>query len=254
MKKILSLFVIVFFFSFQQNKNIAGVFEYEQFITRNKGYKFVATHDLLINDNFSTYTQKFTDKKEKNYTENNNEGVSKVTITKQKKTEMAIVYNDFITKEMYFKESIAFKIFYIKEDQFEMIWNIHNDFKFFGDRKCKKATTTFRGREYTAWFSSEIKLNIGPWKFNNTPGLIFEVYDNEKVLHILLKNINTKVRSNINSWKEENIKKTITLKQYIIEKEKEEDIVLAQFNSKLPKNSPPFIKNTEQKSIEIFQK
>lgn len=42
---------------------------------------------------------------------------------------------------------------------------------------CQKATTNFRGREYTAWFTSDIPVNDGPWKFYGLPGLILKVDD-----------------------------------------------------------------------------
>ena len=42
---------------------------------------------------------------------------------------------------------------------------------------CQKATTTFRGRNYTAWFAPEIPSNNGPWKFGGLPGLILKIYD-----------------------------------------------------------------------------
>lgn len=42
---------------------------------------------------------------------------------------------------------------------------------------CKQARLNFRGREYTAWFSAEIPINDGPWKFMGLPGLIIKVED-----------------------------------------------------------------------------
>lgn len=42
---------------------------------------------------------------------------------------------------------------------------------------CRKATCTFRGRDYTAWYTSAIPINNGPWKFNGLPGLILRVED-----------------------------------------------------------------------------
>ncbi|MDO5665059.1 MAG: GLPGLI family protein [Bacteroidia bacterium] len=39
---------------------------------------------------------------------------------------------------------------------------------------CQKATTTFRGRTYEAWFTSEIPVKEGPWKLYGPPGLILK--------------------------------------------------------------------------------
>ena len=40
---------------------------------------------------------------------------------------------------------------------------------------CIKATTVFRGRTYIAWFTPDIPVHIGPWKFVGLPGLILRV-------------------------------------------------------------------------------
>jgi GLPGLI family protein len=42
---------------------------------------------------------------------------------------------------------------------------------------CKKATCTFRGRDYEVWYSPDIPINGGLWKFNGLPGLILLAYD-----------------------------------------------------------------------------
>jgi GLPGLI family protein len=42
---------------------------------------------------------------------------------------------------------------------------------------CQKATINFRGRDYVAWFTTEIPLSDGPWKFSGLPGLILKVED-----------------------------------------------------------------------------
>lgn len=252
-KSIFIVFFSIFIFSFQKKNEVFGIFEYEQIETRNKSFKsHVVFFDLILNEKFSTYTQKYTEEIDEQYTEESKDGINDVIIVKPKKDEMRIVYNDFTTTNMYFKDIVAFSKIYVKEDKFEMKWNLSDDIKKFGKRECKKATTKFRGRNYTAWYSTEIKTNIGPWKFNNTPGLIFEIYDEEKILHIKLNSLNTKKKSNIISWNNEKISKIINIKEYINLKSKAEDIILERLNSKLPKGSMPFIKNKEQKEIEIF--
>lgn len=44
----------------------------------------------------------------------------------------------------------------------------------------KKAVGKFGGREWIAWFNSEISIPEGPYKFNQLPGLVYEVYDKKK--------------------------------------------------------------------------
>lgn len=43
--------------------------------------------------------------------------------------------------------------------------------------KCKKAVCRFGGRDWTAWFSPEYGLPLGPYMFNGLPGLVFYVSD-----------------------------------------------------------------------------
>jgi len=59
-------------------------------------------------------------------------------------------------------------------------WKIKEETKSIKDYKVQKATTTFAGRDYIAWFAPEIPISDGPYKFNGLPGLILEIYDTEK--------------------------------------------------------------------------
>lgn len=45
---------------------------------------------------------------------------------------------------------------------------------------CQKALTHYHGRDFEAWFTTEVPLNYGPWKFGGLPGLIIKVYDKDK--------------------------------------------------------------------------
>ncbi|MBD5329977.1 MAG: GLPGLI family protein [Bacteroides sp.] len=46
--------------------------------------------------------------------------------------------------------------------------------------ECRKAATEFAGRNYTAWFTPEIPLPFGPYKFGGLPGLILKIEDAEQ--------------------------------------------------------------------------
>ena len=60
-------------------------------------------------------------------------------------------------------------------------WEIHADTLMILGHCCQKATCTFRGREYPAWFSMDIPISNGPWKFGGLPGLILKVFDVERL-------------------------------------------------------------------------
>lgn len=47
---------------------------------------------------------------------------------------------------------------------------------------CRKATSWFRGRTWTAWYTEEIPVDAGPWKLHGLPGLILLAEDSEGLL------------------------------------------------------------------------
>lgn len=58
-------------------------------------------------------------------------------------------------------------------------WKILTESKEIGTYTVIKAETSFRGRDYTAWFAPSIPIQAGPWKLFGLPGLIFKVEDTE---------------------------------------------------------------------------
>ena len=63
------------------------------------------------------------------------------------------------------------------EDHVE--WKLSDETKKFGVYKLQKATTKFGGRNWTAWFTKDIALSEGPYKFKGLPGMIFEISDDK---------------------------------------------------------------------------
>lgn len=61
----------------------------------------------------------------------------------------------------------------------ELKWKILSKSKTILGYNCQCATVTFRGRDYEAWFTADIPLSYGPWKFQGLPGLILEVTDSK---------------------------------------------------------------------------
>jgi len=64
-------------------------------------------------------------------------------------------------------------------------WNlIKGKTKTINEFICKKATLHFRGSDVIAFYTEEIPLSFGPWKFKGLPGLILEIYNiNDAVIH-----------------------------------------------------------------------
>jgi len=72
---------------------------------------------------------------------------------------------------------------YIEEPKF--IWKISTENKEILGYKVYLATTKYAGRNYEAYFTSEIPIQDGPYKFFGLPGLILEIYDEKKDHHFL---------------------------------------------------------------------
>lgn len=56
-------------------------------------------------------------------------------------------------------------------------WKLMDESKVINTMNCKKATVTYKGRNWIAWYSTEIPLPYGPYKFSGLPGLIIKLSD-----------------------------------------------------------------------------
>lgn len=66
------------------------------------------------------------------------------------------------------------------DDPVKFTWNIQPEKQKIGEYNTQKATTEYGGRKWTAWFSSDIPFQDGPYKFYGLPGLIMKIEDDEK--------------------------------------------------------------------------
>lgn len=74
-------------------------------------------------------------------------------------------------------DKIALDHFQYEEPLESPVWKITNEKTKILTYSCQKATAFFLSRYYEAWFSTEIPIISGPWKFNGLPGLILRVND-----------------------------------------------------------------------------
>lgn len=88
-------------------------------------------------------------------------------------TSVTKTYPDY---KVVLSEKIGNTIYKIAEDQ-KPEWKILSEKQKIGEYNTQKATTTYGGREWTAWFSTDIPFQDGPYKFYGLPGLIVKLED-----------------------------------------------------------------------------
>ncbi|MDD1538083.1 GLPGLI family protein [Riemerella anatipestifer] len=93
--------------------------------------------------------------------------------------------NDWVLKtypnyevELYTK--IGFDDYAVRDER-KMQWKIAPEHETFKNWKVQKATTEFAGRKWTAWFTTDIPIPDGPYKFHGLPGLIVKMEDQKKM-------------------------------------------------------------------------
>lgn len=74
-------------------------------------------------------------------------------------------------------------------DDTKFNWKISTEKQKIGSYNTQKATTNFGGRTWNAWFTTDIPLQDGPYKFHGLPGLIVKIEDDAKNYSWELKGI-----------------------------------------------------------------
>lgn len=92
-------------------------------------------------------------------------------------------FDYFITKsipeqKVYYYDRVGGKQIYYQEDR-PLKWNITNDLEKQNGYQAQKATANFGGRIWTAWFTKDINISDGPYKFSGLPGLIVKLEDDK---------------------------------------------------------------------------
>jgi GLPGLI family protein len=81
-------------------------------------------------------------------------------------TDSLVIYNDILSGFVHsYEETLNYK------------WTIEDDTKTIGGYLCKKALTRYGGRNWIAWYTLDLPINAGPYKFKGLPGLIIQITD-----------------------------------------------------------------------------
>jgi GLPGLI family protein len=94
--------------------------------------------------------------------------------------DQSIVFKNWPTGSFTVTDRVMMDAYTYTEPSDQMQWQFLPDTDTILSYFCQKAVTTFRGRSYEAWFSPDIPINEGPWKFCGLPGLILKISDTRR--------------------------------------------------------------------------
>lgn len=250
--KILSLLILINSFTFSQN---CGEVDYTFTFVVDASYTNTEHYKLTFNNNESLCIENKINKKNNSIKKTNtDEGSITNHYAERKMLIKKFFYNN--KKNLFFKDIFQSTTLLVKENDLIWNWKLNNETKKIGLFNCNKANITFRGRNYTAWYTTEIPVSFGPWKFNGLPGLILEIYDTRKEFHIYPN----KIKINKNDCKLEFEKKQLNLAMnlvtYLKKKDSLIDKLFARMSAKRSKGSKPFKRDKNctdcSKGIENF--
>jgi len=88
-----------------------------------------------------------------------------------------VVFKNYPKEKITVIDDIAPDVFIYNQPKTDINWNMEDDTMTVCGYLCSKATASYGGREWTAWYAPEIAVSDGPWKFYGLPGLILKAVD-----------------------------------------------------------------------------
>lgn len=207
MTKAVFLFLLLFI-------KTTTLFSQQQFTYNYYTHNYVRVGILNynVNENKAVYVDKFSeleeisDKEKENVVEMNSENKNSSNNFYYYKDNNHLTFTDVISKTHY-----------LVEDNFpKMEWKLSPEKKIIQHLICYKATTSFRGRNWTAWYAPEIPIMYGPWKFYGLPGLIVEIKDHTEhfvfsLKEYVLNSTDNAPKVDVNSYKKVTMKEMVKL-------------------------------------------
>lgn len=186
---ILIISVLLFGFNYSCYGQLSGKITYNVILESND-YE-VVEGTLLFNNDSSLFFIK-----NKEYQESIGKNIDKPSTVKSDDNDIGFKIKppaERLNHEVYInrnKNQIKARKFAYKKGEYVPIivfepsgrieWELINENKILGSFNALKAITSFRGRNYTAWYTQDVKVDVGPWKFQGLPGLILQVTDEEE--------------------------------------------------------------------------
>ena len=100
------------------------------------------------------------------------------------------VYKDYVSNNMKFEDMMPNGAPVFVEEQMNLInWKLGKEEKEIMGYQCREARCTFRGRDYIAYFTTELPFKAAPWKFHGLPGVVLQVESTDEFLYLEAKTV-----------------------------------------------------------------
>lgn len=174
-------YVVSYKYTFQNDKTDVNSMDYEDMI-------------LLINDKKSYFMSRTTFQKDTMSQKNKQLlSITEALEMRKKFPKVRVKFEVEKSENNYaYYEKIYTTTYRSKYKNDAIVWKLVNEKKDIAGYNCRKAETKFAGRNYTAWYSEEIPMSDGPYKFQGLPGLILEITDDKKENSFVMKGLEKK--------------------------------------------------------------
>lgn len=208
--KVLINIMFVLLVEFVYSQNIKTEYRF-YFSTNDENYK----SELSVVDTISRY-EIFETAEDKGMKRIENEYGTKL-VYKPRVYLNRIIIKNFSTNSLnYFRPDFINNNEYIKikEKLNPDIWTLMDGEKIILGYTCHKAYCKFKEKYYTAWYTNDIPISDGPWKFNGLPGLILQIESKDGTFVMTAEKITINIK---NSGIKEKIqfKKEYTWEEYV---------------------------------------
>ena len=90
------------------------------------------------------------------------------------------IYKNYPAGRMTYVESVIPNLFQYDENLDVFEWQLTSLVDTIGEYVAHCAYAEYGGRNWVAWYTTEIPINDGPYKFRGLPGLIIRLYDDQE--------------------------------------------------------------------------
>ena len=193
MKKLAALFLFVGLMISAQNNRVIYEYKYASDSTKIDSLKTEWMY-LDINKTGSKYYSKSAFESDSIINESIKKqmasGMKSISVSRNRQGgevsyEVEKTYPDYKTSLI---TNIGNDTYKVSEDR-PINWKISTEKKKIGEFQTQKATTHFAGRNWIAWFTADVPIQDGPYKFSGLPGLIVEIADEKNSHKIELKGL-----------------------------------------------------------------